>query len=414
MASLVAQGPQPFAETRFTAPMEAPGDIILEPPRNSVIRLSGDTSAFADSFMWSVSYTPPPELAGNPDVANFQPEVVGANTVDVSFSAEQAGDYQIDLTINEAEGAPVLASPAQIMVANYDPQPQTLSLTVAEGDSRSLTVRDELNLLCASPDCVEVFGDPPATVNVDVGSWDPTNGTISLDDAADGTITVMATMPGPINTAVPYSVTDIDSESAFESIAVTIQALPNPVAAVDMRSMDAQTTVDPARELAIDVLTNDSVDPAAAPLIVDSFTQPSDGSVTQNGDGLTYSPNLGFLGMDLFTYVAADSNPTGSRTSAPATVTVTVIPTAEFSTDVIVAFGSFGCLNCHFGTFAPSWSVHAEVVLRTDTPDQARNSTILTVPGSGTHAGPLLPAWNETNADYVTVLRWIEEGSEDN
>ena len=109
-----------------------------------------------------------------------------------------------------------------------------MSLTVAEGDSRSLTVRDELNLLCASPDCVEVFGDPPATVNVDVGSWDPANGTISLDDAADGTITVMATMPGPINTAVPFSVTDIDSESAFESIAVTIQALPNPVATVDI------------------------------------------------------------------------------------------------------------------------------------------------------------------------------------
>lgn len=412
--ALVEQGPQPFAELRFTGPMEAPGDVILEPPRNSVIRLSGDTSAFAGSFKWSVSYTPPPELVANPAVANFQPEVVGVTTAEVAFSAEQSGDYQIGLIINEAEGAPVPATPAQVMIANFSPQPATLSLTIAEGDSRSLTVRDELNLLCASPDCVEIFGDPPATVNVDVGSWDPANGTISLDDAADGTITVMATMPGPINTAVPYSVTDIDSESAFESIAVTIQALPNPVATVDMRSMDAQTTVDPARELAIDVLTNDSVDPAAAPLMIDSFTQPSNGSVTQNSDDLTYSPDLGFLGMDSFTYVAADSNPTGSRTSDPATVTVTVNPTAEFNPDVIGAFGSFGCLGCHFGAFAPSWSLHAEVVLRTDTPDQARNSPILTVPGSGTHAGPFIPTWNETNADYVTVLRWIEEGSEDN
>jgi hypothetical protein len=178
--------------------------------------------------------------------------------------------------------------------------------------------------------------------------------------------------------------------------------------------MDAQTTVDPARELAIDVLTNDTVDPAAAPLMISSFGQPSNGSVAQNGDDLTYSPNLGFLGVDLFAYVAADSNPTGSRTSGPGTVTVTVNPTAEFNPGVIGAFGNFGCLNCHFGRFAPSWSLHAEVVLRTDTPDQARNSLILTVPGDGTHAGPLLPTWNETNADYVTVLRWIEEGSEDN
>lgn len=412
-AALIDQGPQPFAELHFTGPMESPGDVILEPPRDSVIRLSGDTSAFADSFMWSVSYTPPPELAGNPDVANFQPQVVGANTVDVSFSAEQAGDYQIDLTINEAEGAPVLASPAQVMIANFSPQPATLSLTVAEGDSRSLTVRDELNLLCPEPDCVEIFGDPPAAIDVDVGSWNPAHGTISLDDAFDGTITVTATEPGPINTAVPYSLTDIDSESAVESIAVSILALSSPVAAVDMRSMDAQTTVDPTRSLAIDVLTNDTADPAAAPLMIDSFTQPSNGSVTQNSDELTYSPDLGFLGMDSFTYVAADSNSTGSRTSDPATVTVTVIPTAEFNPDVIGAFGNFGCLGCH-GVFARDWADHAVVVLQTNAPDQARASPILTVPASGFHPGPFLPTWNETNADYVTVLRWIEEGSADN
>lgn len=409
---LVDQGPQPFAEMHFTGPMEAPGDVIIEPPRSSIIRLSGDASAFADSFMWSVSYSPPPELAANPDVANFQPTVVGATAAEISFSAEQPGDYAIGLTINEAGGAPVPANPAQVMIANFSPQPRTLSLTVAEGASRSVTVRDELNLLCPSPDCAEVFGDPPATVNVDVGSWNPAHGSISLDNAVDGTITVTATKPGPISTAVPYSVTDIDSESAFESIAVTILALTSPVAAVDMRSMDAQTTVDPARELAIDVLTNDTVDPAAAPLVVDSFTQPSNGSATQNGDNLVYSPDLGFLGTDAFTYVAADSNPTGSRTSDPATVTVTVSPTAEFNPDVIGAFGNFGCLGCH-DTFAPSWSLHAEVVLRTDTPDQARNSLILTFPGSGTHF-VFIPTWNETNADYVTVLRWIEEGSEDN
>lgn len=417
---LVAFGPQPIAAINFVGEIAAPGNVIIEPERSSTVRLSGESSLFARSYLWNVTYTPLPELAGNPDIAAYQPEIVGATAEEASFSPDFPGDYDISLTINESTGVPVLADPARVMVANFTPQPRTLTLTVAEGGNQTMTVRDELNHLCPSPGCIDVFGDGPATVDVDVGSWDAANGAISLDDPVDGTFTVSATQPGPIDVDLPYSVTDIDAETVVESIAVSILALTNPFAGDDVRAMFAQTTVDPpgSRDLAIGVLGNDSAEPAAAPLAIDSFTQPANGTVTQNGNDLVYSPDIGFLGTDSFTYVAADSDPMGPRTSAPATVNVNVHETTTFEKDVVAAFNNFGCRNCHFGRFAPNWADYAEVVQRTSPPDQARDSWILLAPTSGHMGpngnGPPIGSWNETNDDFKTVLRWIEEGSLDN
>ena len=54
---------------------------------------------------------------------------------------------------------------------------------------------------------------------------------------------------------------------------------------------------------------------------IDSFTQPANGAVSDNGDGtVTYTPDADFNGTDTFTYVASD----GTATSNIATVTVTV------------------------------------------------------------------------------------------
>ncbi|MDX1404841.1 MAG: Ig-like domain-containing protein [Woeseiaceae bacterium] len=419
--ALAEIGPQPVAEIAFVSPTAAPGNVVLQPERSNTVRITGENSMFASSYLWSVNYTPLPELTGNPVIAAYQPALVGASSSEASFSPDFPGDYEISLTINEATGVPVGATPAQVMVANFTPQPRQLALTVAQGGNQTMTVRDELNHLCPSAACIDVFGDAPASIEVDVASWDPADGSISLDDPADGRFTITADQPGPINVNLPYSVTDIDAESVFDTIAVSILALTNPFAGDDVRAMFAQTTVDPpgSREFAVDVLGNDSADPAADPLTIDSFTQPANGTVTQNGDDLVYSPDLGFLGQDSFTYVAADSNAMGARTSDPATVDIIVHETTRFATDVVAAFNDFGCRNCHFGTFAPNWADYAEVSQRTESPDQARNSWILLAPtsghvGSSGRNGPPIFSWNETNDNFKTVLRWIEEGSLDN
>lgn len=71
--------------------------------------------------------------------------------------------------------------------------------------------------------------------------------------------------------------------------------------------------------VAADLLGNDS-DPDGDPVSLDSFTQPSNGTLVDNGDGtLTYTPTAGYDGTDSFTYTVTDGDLTDT-----ATVTLTV------------------------------------------------------------------------------------------
>ncbi|WP_170337390.1 tandem-95 repeat protein, partial [Ruegeria arenilitoris] len=85
-----------------------------------------------------------------------------------------------------------------------------------------------------------------------------------------------------------------------------------------------------AIDVAADLLANDS-DPNNDPLSLDSFTQPANGTVADNGDGtLTYTPNTGFTGADSFTYTITDGTNTDTAT---VTVTVASPPAAAVSDD---------------------------------------------------------------------------------
>ncbi len=78
-----------------------------------------------------------------------------------------------------------------------------------------------------------------------------------------------------------------------------------------------------------------------------SFTQPTNGTVTDNGDGtLTYSPDYGHSGADAFTYTATDGTE-----SAVATVTVDVrTPELWVATnDPVVASGTPGLTSWSTG-----------------------------------------------------------------
>ncbi|UOG92116.1 MAG: Ig-like domain-containing protein [Candidatus Thiothrix sulfatifontis] len=72
----------------------------------------------------------------------------------------------------------------------------------------------------------------------------------------------------------------------------------------------------------INVLANDR-SPIEAVLTVGDYTVPANGSITQNGNVLTYIPNPGFTGTDTFTYIAEDA---AGNASGQTTVTVTVTP----------------------------------------------------------------------------------------
>ena len=69
----------------------------------------------------------------------------------------------------------------------------------------------------------------------------------------------------------------------------------------------------------VDVILND-LDANPASLVIQSFIQPANGSVTQSGHELTYTPTAGFSGSESFTYTITN----GLSLTATATVNITV------------------------------------------------------------------------------------------
>ncbi len=85
-------------------------------------------------------------------------------------------------------------------------------------------------------------------------------------------------------------------------------------------AVDDSVFTAPETDVEIDVLANDS-DPDGDPLLVDGFVPARHGLVFVNqSGGLTYRPDLDFIGVDSFRYWASD----GQGNFSPATVTVTV------------------------------------------------------------------------------------------
>ena len=113
-----------------------------------------------------------------------------------------------------------------------------------------------------------------------------------------------------------YTITDDQSLTDTATVTVTITGVNDaPVANDDTAATDEETGV------TVDVLANDTDADNNDTFTIDSFTQASNGTVTQNSETLIYTPNTDFAGEDTFTYTVIDSNNAMSNT---ATVTVTV------------------------------------------------------------------------------------------
>ncbi|MEM7105474.1 MAG: Ig-like domain-containing protein [Bacteroidota bacterium] len=93
---------------------------------------------------------------------------------------------------------------------------------------------------------------------------------------------------------------------------------------------DDATETEEGTPITINVISND-YDPDGDVLTTpNQLTSPSNGSVVQNGDGtFTYTPDPGFVGVDMFTYEICD--PAGLCDDA--TVTITVTPDNGMSND---------------------------------------------------------------------------------
>jgi hypothetical protein len=170
--------------------------------------------------------------------------------------------------------------------------------------------------------------DTPVTINVLSNDSDPDAGdTLTVNLVTPGTHGSV-TINGSNVTYTPdsgftgtdsftYTISDGNDGTDTATVTITVASINHPPVAVDDSATTPQDT-----PVTINVLSNDSDPDAGNTLTVNSVTQGHNGTVTNNGNDVTYTPNPGFAGTDSFDYTISDGN--GGTDTATVTVTVTV------------------------------------------------------------------------------------------
>ena len=178
-----------------------------------------------------------------------------------------------------------------------------------------------------------------------VAHTDPANGSVTMDEAGVFTYTANSGFIG--TDSFTYTIADSLSQTATASVTITVvnAGYTQPPFVVD----DAVfTPVDTA--VSIPVLAND-LGFSGNPLTATVGNQPRSGVVTDDGTGtFVYTPNAGFVGVDSFTYAAAD----GVGGSATATVTVNV---GRYFNDPLVGRDYYDATKDSPLVVSPQWGV---------------------------------------------------------
>jgi len=229
------------------------------------------------------------------------------------FEYLQAGGSTTDsftYTVSDGNGGTDTATVTVTINGINDP-PTGISLnnsSVAENQPSGTAVG---NFSTTDPDTGDTF-----TYSLVSGEGDDDNASFNITDSQLQTV---ASFDYETKNSYSIRVRTTDSGTLYyeEAFNITVTNVNDPPVAVADNATTPENT-----PVTIDVLNNDS-DIDGDTLTVDSVTQGTNGSVTNNGSNVTYSPTLGFNGTDSFTYTISDGNG-GTDT---ATVTVTVIKT---------------------------------------------------------------------------------------
>jgi VCBS repeat-containing protein len=178
------------------------------------------------------------------------------------------------------------------------------------------TTAEDTPLAVAAPGVLgndsDVDGDALTAVLVSNASY----GTLTLNTDGSFTYAPDADYSGP--DSFSYVANDGSLDSSVATVSITVNPVNDAPVAVDDAYTTAQDT--PLSVAAPGVLTNDG-DVEGDALAVILVSDVSQGALTLSPDGsFVYTPTLGFIGTDSFTYVAND----GQADSSLATVSITV------------------------------------------------------------------------------------------
>jgi VCBS repeat-containing protein len=307
-----------------------------------------------DEFTYTIS-----DGMGGSDIATVTISVISANDVPMASTDAYSTDEDSTLSVN-APG--VLSNDSDVdgdalsALLNTDVTNGTLTLNAngsfsytpttdfngadffiyhandGSADSNTVTVTlsvDPVNDPPVAADDSSGIGtseDTPVTIDVLANDNDPVEGNTlsvaSVTDPPNGTAVnngtdVTYTPDGNYAGSDVFSYTVIDAQGGTDNASVTVTV--NPVNDPPVAADDSGYATSEDLPVTIDVLANDT-DVDGDALAVNSVSQGTNGTVTNNGTNVTYTPDPDFSGADSFTYTISDGNGGIDTASVSATV----------------------------------------------------------------------------------------------
>lgn len=298
--------------------------VVSGDGQRTALSFDGDSAAaplLHIAYTYAAENLPPVADAGG-DRTISDADATGSEPVTLDGSNSYDADGSI-VGYEWRQGGTVVGSGPQVTLdAGVGVQVYTLTVTDDEGATDEDTVEITVNANAAptadaGPDVSVVDADDNGeeTVTLDgSGSTDPdgflTDYEWSVGGVVIGTGPILGHTFGVGTALVELTVTDNGAASHTDSVTVTVDPPPpnQPPVAVDD---EVTTTVDTA--VSIDVTANDSdpegyLDPATTTTACAGCSEPSNGSLVNEGDGsFLYTPKAGFTGDDGFVYEVCDT-----------------------------------------------------------------------------------------------------------
>jgi len=234
-------------------------------------------------------------------------------TYTVSDGRDGGATATVTITVTGIDDAPTAAADAGAT------DEDTVLNVGASGVLANDTDSDTSDVLTVSAyDSVSAKG-AAVTVNAD--------GSYTYDSTGSVTLGALAAGENTTDTFT-YTVSDGNGGSDTATVTITVSGVNDTPSAV-------ADTVSTALNNAVvkDVVANDSDPDTTDTLSVSAVTQGASGSVVNNGDGtVTYTPDVGFIGLDSFTYSISDGNGGGDTATVSATVGNVVVGTVGADT----------------------------------------------------------------------------------
>jgi DNA/RNA endonuclease G (NUC1) len=217
----------------------------------------------------------------------------------------------------------------------------SFSYTVSDGHGGTATANVNVTINAvndapvATDDSATTDEDTPATISVLGNDADVDGDSLTITGVSQGAHGSVANNGNNVSyspaanfngsDSFTYTIGDGHGGTATANVSVTINAVNDaPVAADDSATTNEDTPI------AISVLANDS-DVDGDSLTVSAVTQGAHGSVTNNGNDVSYSPAANFNGSDSFTYTMSDGH--GGTATANVSVTINAVNDAPVAND---------------------------------------------------------------------------------